>query len=335
MDVVEQGKPALVAVPDDFTEFELGMLERFKEGLGLTNSTSRKEIIALEADLGFNLITERVAINNFSTLPSALGVDKVISIINESLRDKKVNIHKRPLSVADIVELGNKTATGLMNVSSSIYSNVNTAKLNQLLEDKYCKKVDGNVKEDNIVQVLLNNEYWDALLEDNIITKEDRDEVADFLITNTDLTNNVSSSIINLPLLNFVLNMGNVVIDKEADSRVEDNIQYFHNLNNILTKCVNRTVVNITLETLLKKVFLKADVIIDNLHVLARTLRDELSKQYVTGICEYEIDIIDNVTSINNIVKDTDIGNPANTTAIKEIGILKVFSKILYRTVEK
>ena len=335
MDVVEQGKPALVAVPDDFTEFELGMLERFKEGLGLTNSTSRKEIIALEADLGFNLITERVAINNFSTLPSALGVDKVISIINESLRDKKVNIHKRPLSVADIVELGNKTATGLMNVSSSIYSNVNTAKLNQLLEDKYCKKVDGNVKEDNVVQVLLNNEYWDALLEDNIITKEDRDEVADFLITNTDLTNNVSSSIINLPLLNFVLNMGNVVIDKEADSRVEDNIQYFHNLNNILTKCVNRTVVNITLETLLKKVFLKADVIIDNLHVLARTLRDELSKQYVTGICEYEIDIIDNVTSINNIVKDTDIGNPANTTAIKEIGILKVFSKILYRTVEK
>ena len=335
MDVVEQGKPALVAVPDDFTEFELGMLERFKEGLGLTNSTSRKEIIALEADLGFNLITERVAINNFSTLPSALGVDKVISIINESLRDKKVNIHKRPLSVADIVDLGNKTATGLMNVSSSIYSNVNTAKLNQLLEDKYCKKVDGNVKEDNVVQVLLNNEYWDALLEDNIITKEDRDEVADFLITNTDLTNNVSSSIINLPLLNFVLNMGNVVIDKEADSRVEDNIQYFHNLNNILTKCVNRTVVNITLETLLKKVFLKADVIIDNLHVLARTLRDELSKQYVTGICEYEIDIIDNVTSINNIVKDTDIGNPANTTAIKEIGILKVFSKILYRTVEK
>ena len=335
MDVVEQGKPALVAVPDDFTEFELGMLERFKEGLGLTNSTSRKEIIALEADLGFNLITERVAINNFSTLPSALGVDKVISIINESLRDKKVNIHKRPLSVADIVELGNKTATGLMNVSSSIYSNVNTAKLTQLLEDKYCKKVDGNVKEDNVVQVLLNNEYWDALLEDNIITKEDRDEVADFLITNTDLTNNVSSSIINLPLLNFVLNMGNVVIDKEADSRVEDNIQYFHNLNNILTKCVNRTVVNITLETLLKKVFLKADVIIDNLHVLARTLRDELSKQYVTGICEYEIDIIDNVTSINNIVKDTDIGNPANTTAIKEIGILKVFSKILYRTVEK
>ena len=335
MDVVEQGKPALVAVPDDFTEFELGMLERFKEGLGLTNSTSRKEIIALEADLGFNLITERVAINNFSTLPSALGVDKVINIINESLRDKKVNIHKRPLSVADIVDLGNKTATGLMNVSSSIYSNVNTAKLNQLLEDKYCKKVDGNVKEDNVVQVLLNNEYWDALLEDNIITKEDRDEVADFLITNTDLTNNVSSSIINLPLLNFVLNMGNVVIDKEADSRVEDNIQYFHNLNNILTKCVNRTVVNITLETLLKKVFLKADVIIDNLHVLARTLRDELSKQYVTGICEYEIDIIDNVTSINNIVKDTDIGNPANTTAIKEIGILKVFSKILYRTVEK
>ena len=335
MDVVEQGKPALVAVPDDFTEFELGMLERFKEGLGLTNSTSRKEIIALEADLGFNLITERVAINNFSTLPSALGVDKVISIINESLRDKKVNIHKRPLSVADIVELGNKTATGLMNVSSSIYSNVNTAKLNQLLEDKYCKKVDGNVKEDNVVQVLLNNEYWDALLEDNIITKEDRDEVADFLITNTDITNNVSSSIINLPLLNFVLNMGNVVIDKEADSRVEDNIQYFHNLNNILTKCVNRTVVNITLETLLKKVFLKADVIIDNLHVLARTLRDELSKQYVTGICEYEIDIIDNVTSINNIVKDTDIGNPANATAIKEIGILKVFSKILYRTVEK
>lgn len=335
MDVVEQGKPALVAVPDDFTEFELGMLERFKEGLGLTNSTSRKEIIALEADLGFNLITERVAINNFSTLPSALGVDKVISIINESLRDKKVNIHKRPLSVADIVDLGNKTATGLMNVSSSIYSNVNTAKLNQLLEDKYCKKVDGNVKEDNVVQVLLNNEYWDALLEDNIITKEDRDEVADFLITNTDLTNNVSSSIINLPLLNFVLNMGNVVIDKEADSRVEDNIQYFHNLNNILTKCVNRTVVNITLETLLKKVFLKADVIIDNLHVLARTLRDELSKQYVTGICEYEIDIIDNVTFINNIVKDTDIGNPANTTAIKEIGILKVFSKILYRTVEK
>lgn len=335
MDVVEQGKPALVAVPDDFTEFELGMLERFKEGLGLTNSTSRKEIIALEADLGFNLITERVAINNFSTLPSALGVDKVISIINESLRDKKVNIHKRPLSVADIVELGNKTATGLMNVSSSIYSNVNTAKLNQLLEDKYCKKVDGNVKEDNVVQVLLNNEYWDALLEDNIITKEDRDEVADFLITNTDITNNVSSSIINLPLLNFVLNMGNVVIDKEADSRVEDNIQYFHNLNNILTKCVNRTVVNITLETLLKKVFLKADVIIDNLHVLARTLRDELSKQYVTGICEYEIDIIDNVTFINNIVKDTDIGNPANTTAIKEIGILKVFSKILYRTVEK
>lgn len=335
MDVVEQGKPALVAVPDDFTEFELGMLERFKEGLGLTNSTSRKEIIALEADLGFNLITERVAINNFSILPSALGVDKVVSIINESLRDKKVNIHKRPLSVADIVELGNKTATGLMNVSSSIYSNVNTAKLNQLLEDKYCKKVDGNVKEDNVVQVLLNNEYWDALLEDNIITKEDRDEVADFLITNTDLTNNVSSSIINLPLLNFVLNMGNVVIDKEADSRVEDNIQYFHNLNNVLTKCVNRTVVNITLETLLKKVFLKADVIIDNLHVLARTLRDELSKQYVTGICEYEIDIIDNVTSINNIVKDTDIGNPANTTAIKEIGILKVFSKILYRTVEK